>query len=53
MAQTMRTAQFRGQLAFLTGRSKWLSGIRQLLIGLAAATVTFSVGRLLDVAMGG
>jgi vacuolar iron transporter family protein len=40
-------------ITVFTGRSIWLSGSRQLLIGLAAAALTFSVGRLLGVAMGG
>ncbi len=40
-------------ITIFTGRSVWLCGSRQLLIGLAAAAVTFSVGRLLGVAMGG
>jgi vacuolar iron transporter family protein len=33
----------------LTGRSLWLSAARMLLIGAAAAGITYAVGRVLDV----
>src|SRR5690606_31289052 len=36
-----------------TGRSVWSSGLRQVIIGLAAAAVTYLVGRLLGVAVAG
>jgi VIT1/CCC1 family predicted Fe2+/Mn2+ transporter len=36
-----------------TGRGIWFSGLRQLAIGLAAAGVTFGVGRLIGVAVAG
>src|SRR5246500_1203268 len=36
-----------------TGLSVWFSGMRQLLIGLAAAGVTYSVGKLIGVAVTG
>lgn len=36
-----------------TGRSVWSSGIRQVVIGLAAAAITYLVGRLLGVAVAG
>lgn len=40
-------------ITLLTGRSVWSSGLRQVLIGLAAAGLTFGLGRLLGVALGG
>ena len=40
-------------ITLLTGRSAWLSGGRQLLFGLAAAAVTFGLGRLLGVSLSG
>jgi VIT1/CCC1 family predicted Fe2+/Mn2+ transporter len=40
-------------ISVLTGRGVLFSGTRQLLIGLAAAAVTFGVGRLLGVAVSG
>ncbi len=36
-----------------TGRGLWYSGMRQLAVGLAAAGVTFGVGRLIGVAVAG
>jgi VIT1/CCC1 family predicted Fe2+/Mn2+ transporter len=39
-------------ISVLTGRSALLSGSRQLLIGLAAAGVTYGIGRALGVALG-
>jgi VIT1/CCC1 family predicted Fe2+/Mn2+ transporter len=36
-----------------TGRGVWFSGFRQLLVGLAAAGVTFGLGRLIGVAVAG
>jgi vacuolar iron transporter family protein len=36
-----------------TGRGLWFSGIRQVLVGLAAAAVTFAIGRLIGVAVTG
>lgn len=36
-----------------TGRNPLSAGLRQLLIGLAAAAVTFAIGRLVGVAIGG
>ena len=36
-----------------TGRGFWFSGLRQLAVGLAAAGVTFGVGRLIGVAVAG
>lgn len=40
-------------ITLLTGRSVWHSGFRQVIIGLAAAVITFGLGRLLGVAIGG
>ena len=39
--------------SLFTGRSVWFSGVRQLLVGLAAAGVTFGIGRLIGVAVAG
>ena len=40
-------------ITLLTGRSVWFSGLRQFAFGVAAAAVTFGVGRLLGVAIHG
>jgi VIT1/CCC1 family predicted Fe2+/Mn2+ transporter len=40
-------------IAFFTGRKAVSSGVRQLLIGLAAAAVTYGIGRLFGVTLGG
>jgi len=40
-------------IAIFTGKHPLVSGLRQLLIGMAAAGVTFGVGRLFGVAAGG
>ncbi|GIX49448.1 MAG: hypothetical protein KatS3mg131_3659 [Candidatus Tectimicrobiota bacterium] len=40
-------------ITVLTGRSALFSGLRQLLIGLAAAGVTYGVGRLIGVTLAG
>lgn len=42
-----------GAITLFTGRNAVASGLRQLLIGMAAAAVTFGVGRLLGVSLGG
>ncbi len=39
-------------ISVITGKSAWLSGTRQLLIGLATAGVTYGIGRALGVALG-
>ena len=39
-------------ITLFTGRSIWKSGLRQLLLGLAAAVVTNGIGRLVGVAIG-
>jgi VIT1/CCC1 family predicted Fe2+/Mn2+ transporter len=40
-------------ITLLTGRSAFFSGSRQLLFGLAAASVTYGIGRLLGVTLAG
>jgi len=40
-------------ISLLTGRRFWSSGLRQLAVGALAATVTYFVGKLLDVAVTG
>lgn len=39
-------------ITVFTGRSAWVSGVRQLALGLAAAGVTYGLGSLLGVAIG-
>jgi VIT1/CCC1 family predicted Fe2+/Mn2+ transporter len=39
--------------SLFTGRGLWFSGARQLVVGFAAAGVTFAVGRLIGVAIAG
>lgn len=40
-------------ITLFTGRSVWYSGLRQVTFGLVAAAVTFGVGRLVGVSLGG
>jgi len=40
-------------ITLLTGRSVWYSGMRQVLVGLAAAAITFGIGRLIGISLGG
>ncbi|MCE7989127.1 MAG: rubrerythrin family protein [Caldilinea sp. CFX5] len=40
-------------ITLFTGRSVWFSGARQVLFGLAAAAVTFTIGRLIGVSLAG
>jgi vacuolar iron transporter family protein len=40
-------------ITLFTGRSIWFSGFRQVLFGLAAAAVTFGVGKLIGVSIAG
>jgi len=40
-------------ITLFTGRSVWFSGFRQVLFGLAAAAVTFGIGKLIGVNVGG
>lgn len=38
-------------ITLFTGRNVWYSGLRQVLFGLAAATITFGIGKLIGVAV--
>ena len=38
-------------ITYVTGRSVWSSGLRQLAFGLAAAAITYGIGRLVGVAI--
>lgn len=40
-------------ITLVTGRSVWISGFRQVLFGLAAAAVTYTIGHLVGVQLGG
>jgi VIT1/CCC1 family predicted Fe2+/Mn2+ transporter len=40
-------------ITLFTGRSLLFSGVRQLLIGLVAAAVTYGIGSLLEVSVSG
>jgi len=40
-------------ITLFTGRAVWLSGLRQVSFGLAAALVTYLIGRLIGVSVGG
>jgi len=40
-------------ITLFTGRSIWFSGFRQVLFGLGAAAITFFIGRLIGVSIGG
>lgn len=40
-------------ITLFTGRSIWLSGFRQVIFGLAAAAITFGIGRLIGVSVAG
>lgn len=40
-------------ITLFTGRSIWLSGFRQVLFGLMAAAITFGIGKLIGVSVGG
>jgi len=39
-------------ITLFTGRNVWFSGFRQVLFGLAAAAVTFGIGKLIGVSLG-
>jgi VIT1/CCC1 family predicted Fe2+/Mn2+ transporter len=39
--------------SLFTGRGVWFSGLRQLAVGLAAAAVTFGIGRLIGAVVTG
>jgi VIT1/CCC1 family predicted Fe2+/Mn2+ transporter len=38
-------------ITLFTGKSIWFSGLRQVIFGLAAAAVTFGIGKLIGVSM--
>jgi VIT1/CCC1 family predicted Fe2+/Mn2+ transporter len=40
-------------ITLMTGRSVWYSGMRQVLVGLAAAGITYGIGWLIGVSLGG
>jgi len=40
-------------ITLFTGKNVWLSGIRQVLFGLAAAAITFGIGKLIGVSVAG
>jgi len=40
-------------ITLFTGRSIWHSGLRQVLFGLAAAAITFSIGKLIGISLAG
>ena len=40
-------------ITLFTGKSIWFSGFRQVIFGLAAAAVTFGIGKLIGVAIAG
>lgn len=40
-----------GAITLFTGKSIWYSGIRQVIFGLAAAAITFGIGKLIGVAI--
>ena len=40
-------------ITIITGRSAWQSGLRQVVFGVAAAAITFVVGRLVGTSLGG
>jgi predicted membrane protein (TIGR00267 family) len=39
-------------ITLFTGKNVWYSGFRQVLFGLAAAAVTFGIGKLIGVSLG-
>ena len=40
-------------ITLFTGKNVWLSGLRQVAFGLAAAAITFAIGNLIGVSVGG
>jgi VIT1/CCC1 family predicted Fe2+/Mn2+ transporter len=40
-------------ITLMTGKNVWVSGLRQVLIGILAAILVFGVGRLIGVSIGG
>lgn len=41
-----------GAITLMTGRSIWFSGTRQVLVGIAAAVLTYGIGKLIGVSVG-
>src|SRR5512146_1848685 len=41
-----------GAITLMTGRSIWFSGTRQVLVGIAAAALTYGIGKLIGVSVG-
>ena len=39
-------------ITLMTGRSVWFSGMRQVLVGLAAAALTYGIGKLIGISVG-
>ncbi|HEX9331250.1 MAG TPA: VIT1/CCC1 transporter family protein [Anaerolineales bacterium] len=39
-------------ITLMTGRSVWFSGMRQVLVGLAAAVLTYGIGKLIGISVG-
>lgn len=39
-------------ITLMTGKSIWFSGMRQVLVGIAAAALTFGIGKLIGVSLG-
>ena len=39
-------------ITLMTGRSVWFSGTRQVVVGIAAAALTFGIGKLIGVSLG-
>ncbi|MFY8008718.1 MAG: hypothetical protein ACOVNW_03430 [Flavobacterium sp.] len=40
-------------ITLFTGKSVWYSGMRQVIFGLAAAAITFGIGKLIGVSVAG
>jgi len=40
-------------ITLFTGKNVWYSGFRQVFFGLAAAAITFGIGKLIGVSMAG
>jgi VIT1/CCC1 family predicted Fe2+/Mn2+ transporter len=39
-------------ITLMTGKSIWFSGTRQVLVGIAAAALTFGIGKLIGISVG-
>jgi VIT1/CCC1 family predicted Fe2+/Mn2+ transporter len=39
-------------ITLMTGKSIWFSGTRQVLVGIAAAALTYGIGKLIGVSVG-